>query len=203
MEERGTGLGFLHEKIKPNIVTVSADKLFNWSRLSSLWMLFFGIACCGIEGMAAGAPRLDFDRYGIIPRATPRQADFIVVAGPVVKKMVPVLKVLWAQMPEPKYAISMGSCAITGGWSRDSYNVVRGAHKVIPIDVHVPGCHPRPEGLLYGILLLQEKIRQESYTKYNPKLALNGNGNSPGKSPIIVPEDVTIDQIVDKAESME
>ncbi len=141
--------------------------------------------------MAAGAPRLDFDRYGIIPRATPRQADFLIVAGPVVKKMVPVLKVLWAQMPEPKYAISMGACAISGGWSRDSYNVVRGAHKIIPIDVHVPGCHPRPEGLLYGILLLQEKIRQESYTKYK------------SDSPIVVPNNVTIDQIVNKAENME
>lgn len=201
-------MGVLHERIKnPNIVTMTADKLFNWSRLSSLWMLFFGIACCGVEAMAAGATRYDFDRYGIIPRATPRQSDLMVIAGPVVKKMVPVIKVLWAQMPEPKYAISMGACAISGGWSRDSYNVVQGVHKILPVDVHVPGCHPRPEGLLYGILLLQEKIRQESYTKYqqNPPIT-GGNGQSgiiKPKSTIIVPGDVTIEQIIDKAEGRE
>lgn len=197
-------MGVLHERIKhPNIVTMTADKLFNWSRLSSLWMLFFGIACCGIEAMAAGATRLDVDRYGIIPRATPRQADLMIVAGPVVKKMVPVIKALWAQMPEPKYAINMGACAISGGWSRDSYNVVQGAHKVIPIDVHVPGCHPRPEGLLYGILLLQEKIRQESYTKYQPKESIGRSNNEEKESPIFVPKDVTIEQIIDKAQRID
>lgn len=197
-------MGVLHEKIKnPNVVTMTADKLFNWSRRSSLWMLFFGIACCGIEAMAAGISRYDFDRYGIIPRATPRQADLMIVAGPVVKKMVPVIKVLWAQMPEPKYAISMGACAISGGWSRDSYNVVRGAHKVVPIDVHVPGCHPRPEGLLYGLLLLQEKIRNESYTRYqvNPPASYTGeNSKKIFKPAIVVPENVTMEQIIDKAE---
>jgi len=184
-------VGILDERLitKPNIVSMTADKLFNWSRLSSLWMLFFGIACCGIEGMAAGISRYDFDRYGVIPRATPRQADLIIVAGPIVKKMVPVIKVLYAQMAEPKYVISMGACALSGGWSRDSYNVVQGAHKVLPVDVHVPGCHPRPEGLLYGILMLQDVIREHSM--HTPRV------------PLMVPENVTIEQIIAKAKGEE
>jgi NADH-quinone oxidoreductase subunit B len=184
-------MGILHQRIKhPNVITMTADKLFNWSRLSSLWMLFFGIACCGIEGMAAGSARYDFDRYGIIPRATPRQADLMIVAGPVVKKMVPVIKTLYAQMPEPKFVVNMGACAISGGWSRDSYNVVRGAHKVLPVDVHVPGCHPRPEGLLYGLLMLQDLIREQSFVEVKKQLS---------EKPIMVPENVTKEQIIDKA----
>lgn len=184
-------MGILDERLitKPNIVTMTADKLFNWSRLSSIWMLTFGIACCGIEVMAAGSSRYDFDRYGIIPRATPRQADLLVIAGPVVKKMVPVIRELYAQMAEPKYVISMGACALSGGWSRDSYNVVQGAHKVIPVDVHVPGCHPRPEGLLYGILLLQDVIREHSMHK--------------PRNPLVVPGDVTMEQIIAKAKGEE
>ena len=185
-------MGLIHERIKhPNIITVSADKLFNWARLSSLWILVYGIACCGIELMAAGASRYDFDRYGIIPRATPRQADLLVIAGPVVKKMVPVLKTLYAQMAEPKFVIAMGTCAVSGGAFRDSHNVVRGGHKVIPVDVFVPGCHPRPEGLLYGILMLQDLIRDRSFIESKKMLAAK---------PIVVPEDITTEEIIAKAE---
>ena len=185
-------MGLIQDHIdNPNIVTMTADKLFNWARLSSLWMLFYGIACCGVEAMAAGATRYDFDRYGIIPRATPRQADLIVIAGPVVKKMVPVLRTLYAQMPEPKFVIAMGSCALSGGAFRDSHNVVRGAHKVIPIDVYVPGCHPRPEGLLYGILVLQDLIREQSFIEVKKELAAN---------PLMVPDGITEKEIIAKAE---
>lgn len=184
-------MGLIHEHIKnPNIMTMTADKLFNWARLSSLWMLFYGIACCGIEGMAAGATRFDWDRYGIIPRATPRQADLMIIMGPVVKKMVHPLRTLYAQMPEPKYVISMGSCALSGGAFRDSHNVLRGAHKVVPVDVYVPGCHPRAEGLLYGILMLQDVIRDQTFIEAKQELAAR---------PIIVPEGITEKEIVTKA----
>lgn len=188
-------MGIIHERIhRPNFLTITADKLFNWSRLSSLWMLFYGLACCGIEAMAAGISRYDFDRYGIIPRATPRQADLMIVAGPVSRKMVPVIRTLYSQMAEPKFVVNMGACAISGGWSRDSYNIVRGAHKIIPVDVHVPGCHPRPEGLLYGLLELQNLIRQQSFLEVRKQLAEN---------PLVVPEDVTKDDILYKAEGRE
>lgn len=186
-------MGLIHDHIKnPNIVTVTADKLFNWARLSSLWMLFYGIACCGIEAMAAGSTRFDFDRYGIIPRATPRQADMIVIAGPVVKKMVPVLRTLYAQTPDPKFVIAMGTCALSGGAFRDSHNVLRGGHKAVPVDVYVPGCHPRPEGLLYGILMLQDLIRTQSFIETRKELAAK---------PLVVPEGVTTEEIITKAES--
>jgi NADH-quinone oxidoreductase subunit B len=186
-------MGLIQDHIKnPNIATMTADKLFNWARLSSIWMLFYGIACCGIEAMAAGATRYDFDRYGIIPRATPRQADMLVIAGPVVKKMIPVMRTLYAQMPEPKYVVAFGTCALSGGAFRESHNVLQGGHKGIPVDVYVPGCHPRPEGLLYGILMLQDLIRQQSFIETKKELAAR---------PIIVPEGVTEEEIIAKAES--
>lgn len=169
---------------------MTADKIFNWSRLSSLFLLAYGIACCSIEFMSTAVGRHEFDRYGIVPRATPRQADLMLIAGPVVKKMVPVIKTLYAQMPEPKYVIAMGTCAISGGIFMDSPNVVRGGHKVIPVDVFVPGCHPRPEGLLYGFLVLQDLIREQSFIAGKRELAAN---------PIIVPDDVAIEDIVKKA----
>lgn len=180
-------MGLLDEKIvrRPNFITTSADKVFNWARLSSLWMLFYGIACCGIEAMAAGGPRYDLERFGIVGRASPRQADLMIIAGPVVKKMVPVIKTLYAQMPEPKYVLSMGSCAISGGCFQDSYFVVNGAHKIIPVDIFIPGCHPRAEAILYGILKLQEHIRMETLVK---KTA------GPLKEPIYVPEVLTAAQ---------
>lgn len=144
-----------------NIITTTTDFLFNWARKSSLWVLTYGIACCAIELIATGTARYDMERFGMIARASPRQSDLMIVAGPVVKKMVPVIKTLYDQMPEPKYVIAMGVCAVSGGAFRDSYNVVRGADKIIPIDIYVPGCHPRPEALLYGISKLQEKIMQQ------------------------------------------
>lgn len=183
-------MGIIQERIKhPNLITVNADKVLNWARLSSLYFLTFGIACCAIEMMAAGLSRYEFDRYGMIPRATPRQADLLIIAGPVIKKMAPVIKTLYAQMPEPKYVMSFGACAVSGGAFRDSHNVIRGAHKVIPVDIFVPGCHPRPEGFLYGILALQDLIREQSFIESKKELAAN---------PIIVPANVTEEQIIAK-----
>jgi len=143
-----------------NVVTTSLDKLVNWSRSRSLWPLTFGLACCAIEMMATGAARFDLDRFGVIFRASPRQSDCIVIAGTVTKKMLPVIKTVYEQMPEPKYVIAMGACACSGGVF-DTYSVVQGIDEALPVDVYIPGCPPRPEGLLYGILKLQEKIMKE------------------------------------------
>ncbi|MBI2194158.1 MAG: NADH-quinone oxidoreductase subunit B [Planctomycetes bacterium] len=145
-----------------DIVLTEADFFINWARRSSLWALTFGLACCAIEMMAAYAARFDFDRFGVIPRPTPRQADLIIIAGTVTKKMAPRIERLYHQMPDPKYVISMGSCSNCGGPYYDSYSVVKGVDKVIPVDVYICGCPPRPEALMYGVLKLQEKIREKS-----------------------------------------
>lgn len=146
-----------------NIVVAKAEDLFNWARLSSLWQLGFGLACCAIEMMATSASHYDFDRFGVIPRNTPRQADIIIISGTVTLKMASRIKRLYEQMPEPKYIISMGSCANSGGpyWEH-GYSVLNGIDKVIPVDVYIPGCPPRPEALLEGLLKLQDKIRNET-----------------------------------------
>ena len=141
-------------------VTTSLDKLVNWSRAKSLWPMTFGLACCAIEMMAAGAARFDLDRMGILFRASPRQADVIIIAGTVTKKMMPVIRTVYEQMPEPKYVIAMGACASSGGIF-DTYSVIQGIDEELPVDVYVPGCPPRPEGLLYGLMKLQEKIMKE------------------------------------------
>ncbi len=153
----------LLQKSGGNVLLSTIDNIINWGRSNSIWPLTFATSCCGIEMMAAGAPRHDFARFGVeVYRASPRQADVIVVAGTIVHKMAPVLKRLYDQMPDPKYVIAMGACAISGGpFYYNSYSVVRGADQVIPVDVYIPGCPPRPEALLYGIMQLQRKIKGE------------------------------------------
>ena len=136
------------------------DKFMNWVRGNSMFMLLFGIACCSIEMMHTYATKHDLDRFGAgVPRASPRQADVIIVPGTIVSKFGPRLKRVYDQMPEPKFVVSMGSCTISGGPFQEGYNVVKGAEKIIPCDIHVPGCPPRPEALIYGVLKLQEGIR--------------------------------------------
>jgi NADH-quinone oxidoreductase subunit B len=154
----------LFKKTGGNILLTTVDGLINWGRKNSLWPLTFATSCCGIEMMAFGASRHDMARFGWeVYRASPRQADVIIVAGTIVHKMAPVLKRLYDQMPDPKYVVAMGACAISGGpFFANSYSVVRGVEHVIPVDVYIPGCPPRPEALMYGMLQLQRKIETES-----------------------------------------
>jgi NADH-quinone oxidoreductase subunit B len=160
-------MGLLDKRFESeNIVITTVEDVLNWARLSSLWMMQFGLACCAIEMMAASASHFDIMRFGIIPRSSPRQADLMIVAGTVTLKMASRVKRLYEQMPDPKYVISMGSCANCGGpyWEH-GYHVLKGVDRVIPVDVYVPGCPPRPEALLEGIIKLREKIRRESIVK--------------------------------------
>ena len=152
-------MGVLDDRFtSPNVITTTVDTVFDWARRSSMWPLTFGLACCAIEMMAAGAARFDMDRFGSgIFRATPRQADLMIVAGSVTEKMAPIIRRLYDQMPEPKWVMAMGICATAGG-PFPTYSHVQGVDRVVPVDVYVPGCPPRPEALLYGLLLLQDKI---------------------------------------------
>lgn len=150
-----------------SIILTQLDAIVNWSRSNSIWPLTFGTRCCAMEMMAAGASRHDFARFGFeVARATPRQADMIIIAGSINYKMAPVLKRLYDQIAEPKYVLAMGACAVSGGpFYYNSYSIVKGADHVIPVDVYIPGCPPRPEALLYGIIQLQKKIRREKNFK--------------------------------------
>ncbi|NII53521.1 NADH-quinone oxidoreductase subunit B [Luteibacter sp. SG786] len=138
----------------------SIDALMNWARTGSMWPMTFGLACCAVEMMHAGAARLDLDRYGVIFRPSPRQSDVMIVAGTLVNKMAPALRKVYDQMPDPKWVISMGSCANGGGYYHYSYSVVRGCDRIVPVDIYVPGCPPTAEALIHGILQLQKKIRR-------------------------------------------
>lgn len=149
--------------VSRGILLTNIDAVVNWSRKSSIWPMTFGIACCAIEMMAAAASRFDWDRLGMIPRATPRQSDLMIVAGTVNAKMALVVRRLFEQMAEPRYVIAMGACTIGGGpYFKYGYSVVKGVDKVVPVDVYIPGCPPRPEALLEGVLKLQEKIKKNT-----------------------------------------
>jgi NADH-quinone oxidoreductase subunit B len=147
-----------------NLVVGTLETVINAARSNSLWTLTFGLACCAIEMMAAGASTYDWARFGFeIPSASPRRSDTMIVAGTVVRKMVPIIRTLYEQMPDPKYVVAMGGCAISGGpYVYDSYTIVRGVSEIVPVDVYIPGCPPRPEALLHGLMTLQERIRAQT-----------------------------------------
>ena len=145
------------------ILLTSLEELYNWGRINSIWPLQFGLACCAIEMIAAASARFDIARFGAeIFRPSPRQADLMIVSGTVTKKMAPLVVRLWNQMPEPKYCIAMGACAISGGPFKQGYNVLKGVDRFIPVDIYIPGCPPRPEALMHGFIKLQEKIEKQS-----------------------------------------
>ena len=152
--------GLSNELADKGFLVTATDDLINWARTGSLMWMTFGLACCAVEMMQASMPRYDVERFGFAPRASPRQSDVMIVAGTLTNKMAPALRKVYDQMPEPRYVISMGSCANGGGYYHYSYAVVRGCDRIVPVDIYVPGCPPTAEALLYGILLLQRKIRR-------------------------------------------
>ena len=183
-----------------NVVLGSLDQMINWGRSNSLWSLTFGTSCCGIEFMAVGCARYDFSRFGFeVTRNSARQADLIMCAGTITNKMAPVFKRLYDEMAEPKYVVAVGGCTISGGPFKKSYNVVRGIDEIVPVDVYIPGCPPRPEAILYGMMQLQRKVKIEKFfgganhkqTKEEAALGVSneeltyGRG---GKKPIVVTE---------------
>ncbi len=151
------------QDLSENVILTTVDDLYNWAKLSSLWPMLYGTACCFIEFAALLGSRFDFDRYGLVPRSSPRQSDLIITAGTITMKMAPALVRLYEEMPEPKYVIAMGACTITGGmFSVDSPTTVRGVDKLIPVDVYIPGCPPRPEAIFDAVIKLRKKVSNES-----------------------------------------
>ena len=173
-------MGVMQQFNEPNIVTTTTDRIFNWGRKHSLWPLQFGLACCAIEMMSTGMAHNDLERFGSSPfMGSPRQADVMIVSGTVSTKMAERMTRLYEQMPEPKWVIAMGACAISGGPFLDGYSVLMGADRVIPVDVYVPGCPPRPEALIFGILTLQKKVERDMQVGYDkPRPALVNDDGS-------------------------
>jgi NADH-quinone oxidoreductase subunit B len=183
VEERGIGVGITTSKdvqednldtdqeislagvSNKGYILTTVNDVINWSRTGSLYWMTFGLACCAVEMMHTSIPRYDLERFGAIPRGSPRQSDLMIVAGTLTNKMAPALRKVYDQMPEPRYVISMGSCANGGGYYHYSYSVVRGCDRIVPVDIYVPGCPPSAEALLYGIMQLQKKIRRTGTVK--------------------------------------
>lgn len=160
LPEQSFFTGLNDELTDKGFVVTSAEELFQWARTGSLWWMTFGLACCAVEMIHVNMPRYDLERFGVAPRASPRQSDVMIVAGTLCNKMAPALRRVYDQMSDPKYVISMGSCANGGGYYHYSYSVVRGCDRIVPVDIYVPGCPPTAEALLYGVMQLQRKIRR-------------------------------------------
>nr|YP_010377607.1 NADH-plastoquinone oxidoreductase subunit K [Diplopterygium chinense]QYC92969.1 NADH-plastoquinone oxidoreductase subunit K [Diplopterygium chinense] len=161
---------FPDQNTSNSVFLTNLNDFSNWSRLSSLWPLLYGTSCCFIEFASLIGSRFDFDRYGLVPRSSPRQADLIITAGTITMKMAPSLVRLYEQMPEPKYVIAMGACTITGGmFSTDSYSTVRGVDKLIPVDIYLPGCPPKPEAIIDAVIKLREKVGQETHKSHQTR----------------------------------
>ncbi|MBT9243989.1 NADH-quinone oxidoreductase subunit B [Gemmobacter fulvus] len=159
--DRDAGMVAMNRDLQDKgFLLTSTEDIINWARTGSLHWMTFGLACCAVEMMHTAMPRYDVERYGFAPRASPRQSDVMIVAGTLTNKMAPALRKVYDQMPEPRYVISMGSCANGGGYYHYSYSVVRGCDRIVPVDIYVPGCPPTAEALMYGILALQRKIRR-------------------------------------------
>jgi NADH-quinone oxidoreductase subunit B len=175
--------GLKSELAKQGIFTTSIEGIYNWGRKNSVWPLQFGLACCAIEMIATTMARYDLARFGAeVFRPSPRQADLMIVAGTVTKKMAPQVVRLYNQMPEPKYVIAMGACAISGGPFKQGYNVLKGIDRYIPVDVHIPGCPPRPEALIHSLMTLQRKISEQPLT--GPNRPRHLNADAPSEFPV-------------------